>query len=65
MVEQLRERQVGGVETGASHGGSSFSCINCHTLHGEGAYFTPEAGNVMTRWGVLGDPKVAYEMLDG
>ena len=28
------------------------SCINCHTLHGEGAYFAPELGNVMTRWGV-------------
>ena len=27
------------------------SCINCHTLHGEGAYFAPELGNVMTRWG--------------
>ena len=24
------------------------SCINCHTLHGEGAYFAPELGNVMT-----------------
>ena len=28
------------------------SCINCHTLLGEGAYFAPELGNVMTRWGV-------------
>ena len=26
------------------------SCINCHSLHGEGAYFAPEVGNVMTRW---------------
>jgi nitric oxide reductase subunit C len=23
------------------------SCINCHTLPGEGAYFAPELGNVM------------------
>ena len=41
------------------------SCINCHTLHGEGAYFAPELGNVMTRWGVLEDPQSAYEVLDG
>ena len=41
------------------------SCINCHTLHGEGAYFAPELGNVMTRWGVLDDPQTAYEVLDG
>lgn len=40
------------------------SCINCHTLHGEGAYFAPELGNVMTRWGVAEDPQSAYETLD-
>lgn len=40
------------------------SCINCHTLHGEGAYFAPELGNVMTRWGVMDDPEGAYEMMD-
>lgn len=40
------------------------SCINCHTLHGEGAYFAPELGNVMTRWGVADDPQSAYETLD-
>ncbi len=41
------------------------SCINCHTIHGEGAYFAPELGNVMTRWGVQDDPEAAYEVLDG
>ncbi|WP_281826291.1 c-type cytochrome [Jannaschia rubra] len=41
------------------------SCINCHTLHGEGAYFAPELGNVMTRWGVQDDPEAAYEVMDG
>lgn len=41
------------------------SCINCHTLHGEGAYFAPEVGNVMTRWGVIDDPEGAYEILNG
>jgi nitric oxide reductase subunit C len=41
------------------------SCINCHTLHGEGAYFAPEVGNVMTRWDVLDDPEEAFEALQG
>jgi nitric oxide reductase subunit C len=41
------------------------SCINCHTLHGEGAYFAPELGNVTTRWGVQDDPESAYAILDG
>ena len=27
------------------------SCINCHTLLGEGAYFAPELGNVWIRFG--------------
>jgi len=40
------------------------SCINCHTLHGEGAYFAPELGNVMTRWGVQDDAEDAHEALD-
>lgn len=39
------------------------ACINCHTLHGEGAYFAPEVGNVMTRWGVIDDPEEAFETL--
>ena len=32
------------------------SCINCHTLLGEGAYFAPEVGNVWDRWGGKEDP---------
>jgi nitric oxide reductase subunit C len=40
------------------------SCINCHSLHGEGAYFAPELGNVMTRWGVYDDEEGAFEILD-
>ena len=38
-------------------------CINCHTILGEGAYFAPELGNVMTRWGVNDSPDDAFEML--
>lgn len=41
------------------------ACINCHSILGEGAYFAPELANVMTRWGVAGDPEGAYESLDG
>lgn len=41
------------------------ACINCHTILGEGAYFAPELGNVMHRWGVQDDPEAAFEMLKG
>jgi nitric oxide reductase subunit C len=39
------------------------ACINCHTILGEGAYFAPELGNVMTRWGVADDPEAAVDAL--
>lgn len=38
-------------------------CINCHTILGEGAYFAPELGNVMKRWGVDKDPAAAHAAL--
>jgi len=41
------------------------ACINCHTILGEGAYFAPEVGNVMARWGVLDDPEAAFDTLKG
>lgn len=41
------------------------ACINCHTIHGEGAYFAPEVGNVMTRWGVVDSPDDAFQALKG
>lgn len=41
------------------------ACINCHSILGEGAYFAPELGNVMTRWGVQDDSDAAFEMLKG
>lgn len=41
------------------------ACINCHTILGEGAYFAPELGNVMARWGVQDDPEAAFEALKG
>ena len=39
------------------------ACINCHTILGEGAYYAPELGNVMKRWGVQDDPSGAADML--
>ena len=39
------------------------SCINCHTLLGEGAYFAPELGNVWVRYGGKDDPDGARESL--
>ena len=39
------------------------SCINCHTLLGEGAYFAPEVGNVWIRYGGPDDPETARETL--
>lgn len=39
------------------------ACINCHTILGEGAYYAPEVGNVMKRWGVADDPEAAFQTL--
>lgn len=39
------------------------SCINCHTLLGEGAYFAPELGNVWVRYGGRDDPEGAREAI--
>ncbi len=37
------------------------SCINCHTILGEGAYFAPELGNVWTRYGGRDNPDTARQ----
>lgn len=39
------------------------SCINCHTLLGEGAYYAPELGNVFQRFGGKDDPAAAREAI--
>lgn len=39
------------------------SCINCHTLLGEGAYFAPELGNVWVRFGGRENPQAARTAL--
>jgi nitric oxide reductase subunit C len=39
------------------------SCINCHTLLGEGAYFAPELGNVWKRYGGFDDREAARSVL--
>ena len=47
------------------HVGEKKGCIDCHTILGEGAYFAPELGNVMKRWGVQDDPQGAFDALKG
>jgi len=39
------------------------SCVNCHTILGEGAYFAPELGNVWVRYGGKDNPEGAREAL--
>jgi nitric oxide reductase subunit C len=39
------------------------SCINCHSLLGEGAYFAPELGNVWVRYGGHEDREAAQATL--
>lgn len=51
--------------TRGKHVWEANACINCHTIHGEGAYFAPEVGNVMTRWGVIDKPDDAFTTLKG
>lgn len=41
------------------------SCINCHSILGEGAYFAPELGNVWTRYGGRDNPDAARAGLKG
>lgn len=58
--EGLTESVIQGKHVWEKH-----TCINCHSLIGEGAYFAPELKNVMARWGVEDDPEAAYETLRG
>lgn len=39
------------------------SCVNCHTILGEGAYFAPELGNVFLRYGGKDDPQGAKDAI--
>ncbi len=39
------------------------SCVNCHTILGEGAYYAPELGNVFVRYGGKDDPEGAKESI--
>ncbi len=56
--DQLTESVIAGKKVWEEH-----SCINCHTILGEGAYFAPEVGNVFVRWGGLDDPEGARETI--
>ncbi|MFV0515368.1 MAG: c-type cytochrome [Jhaorihella sp.] len=59
-AETLTESVVAGKHVWERH-----ACVNCHSILGEGAYFAPEVGNVMERWGVLDDPDAAFDVLKG
>lgn len=55
---------VAGITPGVAHGKAIWerhSCINCHTLLGEGAYYAPELGNVWARYGGMEDEDVARD----
>lgn len=56
--EALSEEVVLGKHLWERHG-----CVNCHSILGEGAYYAPEVGNVMTRWGVLEDAEDSFQTL--
>lgn len=64
IVNESTTEPTEGVARG-KHVWEKHSCINCHTILGEGAYFAPEVGNVMARWGVTDDPEAAFETLKG
>lgn len=49
--------------TRGKHVWERHSCINCHTLLGEGAYFAPELGNVWDRYGGNEDGEAARAAL--
>ena len=57
-ASQLSEGVIRGKEVWERH-----SCINCHSLLGEGAYFAPELGNVWVRYGGREDPDGARAAL--
>lgn len=39
------------------------SCVNCHTILGEGAYFAPEVGNAWARYGGRDDAQGARDYI--
>ncbi len=50
-IEQASTTQVSASVARGKHVWEKHSCINCHTLLGEGGYFAPELGNVWVRYG--------------
>jgi nitric oxide reductase subunit C len=60
IVTQSTDRE--GLTESVRHGKEVWerhSCINCHSLLGEGAYFGPELGNVWHRYGGFDNPEGA------
>jgi len=59
-AETMTESVIHGKEIWEEH-----SCINCHTLLGEGAYFAPELGNMFIRYGGEENPAAARARFKG
>lgn len=57
---ELSESVIKGKEVWEEH-----SCINCHTIMGEGAYFGPELSNVWHRYGGRENPAAARAGIKG
>jgi len=57
---ELSESVIKGKEVWEEH-----SCINCHTIMGEGAYFAPELSNVWHRYGGRENPQAARAGIKG
>jgi len=61
---QKHSTDVAGITPGVAQGKAVWerhSCINCHTILGEGAYYAPELGNVWVRYGGNEDPEGARD----
>ena len=56
--QNINEKVALGKEVWEKH-----SCINCHSLMGEGAYYAPELGNVWVRRGGKDDAEGAAEFI--
>ena len=59
VTESTDESTLTDAVARGKHVWEEHSCINCHTLLGEGAYFAPELGNVWVRYGGVEDPEGA------
>jgi len=65
VTESTNSQDLSPAVKRGKHVWEQHSCINCHTLLGEGAYFAPELGNVWVRFGGRDNPEGARAALKG